>query len=317
MIHKLLITGSRGSSARLMMEHLKNESIEIHGLCRSEQYTSPYKIENHVCDLNDAFATQRVLNDVDADCILHLASNADVRVSWEQPSAFLSNNIMSTLNILETMREYGGKLVLCSTSEVYGNVERALQPIKEHCQIAPINPYAVSKATQDMLGQVYGAAYNVDIVCTRMFGYINPDRVNLVATSFAKQIVEIEMGIELNPLRHGNLEPTRTFMDHRDVASAYWAACTQGHIGETYNIGSEQPITIGKILDYLCDHAHTKIDRRADYSLTRPVDIDVQIPHTAKFREHTGWKPQYDLYDSLDNLLDHWRIKLSIEQSLV
>jgi len=256
---KLMVTGSRGSAARLMIKYLREQENPplVYALCRSEQYeTNLPGVLDITCDLTDPFAVQDTLRSFPPDCILHLASNADVKASWGQPSSVLRNNIEATTNLLEALRynSYSGnriKLVLCSTSEVYGIVPEEKQPITEETQIAPINPYAVSKTTQDLLAQVYSKAYDLPIVITRMFGYINPERKNLFASSFAAQIALIEKG-RRQFVKHGNLSSSRALLDPRDVASAYWAACTKGKPGEIYNIGATDSHTVEAILQKLC-----------------------------------------------------------------
>ena len=75
--------------------------------------------------------------------VFHLASNADVRNSFFEPLKFSKNNNMITANLLESLRQIKSKsmIIICSTSEVYGNVQRKDMPIKETRQIAPINPH--------------------------------------------------------------------------------------------------------------------------------------------------------------------------------
>jgi len=314
-MESLVITGSRGSAARLMIKYLKEleTSPYITGLCRSEQYKSEYEsVLDITCDLNDAFNTNSTIKYVIADYILHLASNADVKSSWDQPSAVIDNNIKSTINLLEALRfkERRPKLIICSTSEVYGIVDQNKQPIKEDCQLNPINPYAVSKLAQDMLGKIYYEAYDVPIIRTRMFGYINPDRSNLFASAFARQIVLIENN-QQKSLLHGNLNSSRTLLDHRDVASAYWAACQFGKPGEVYNIGSEQSVKVGEVLERLCYLSKCKIDCKEHKDLLRPIDIEMQTPDVSKFKEHTGWSQKYNLDNSLVHLLDYWRRKIN------
>ena len=95
--------------------------------------------------------------------------------------------------------------------------------INETNPIRPSSPYAVSKVTQDLLGYTYYKSYNLNIIRTRMFTYINPRRSDLFATSFARQIARIEAGLQ-DTLFHGNLKSIRTLLDVRDAMRAYWLA---------------------------------------------------------------------------------------------
>ena len=76
----------------------------------------------------------------------------------------------------------------------------------------PVSPYAVSKAFQDLLSQLYHEVYGLNIIITRMFTYNNPRRLNLFQSAFASQIVEIEKG-KKKILSHGNLNSIRSFLD--------------------------------------------------------------------------------------------------------
>ncbi|MBI5122583.1 GDP-mannose 4,6-dehydratase [Candidatus Roizmanbacteria bacterium] len=248
------------------------------------------------------------------DAIFHLASNANVRASFINPLAILDNNIKCTSNLLEAVRaaEIDPIVQICSTSEVYGQVDPKDVPIKELCPLNPASPYAVSKTTQDLLGAVYFHAYGMKIIRTRMFAYINPRRENLFATAFAMQVARIEAGIQ-KELSHGNLDSTRTLIDVRDAMESYWVAAKKCRFGEIYNIGGETIITVGEFLDLLRKKARVPIPLLQDPNLLRPTDVTLQIPDVTKFTKETGWKPKYSFEDSVEFLLMHCRKKVSGE----
>ncbi len=249
-----------------------------------------------------------ILQKVKPDAIFHLASNANVRASFITPTAVLSNNILGTSNLLEAIRILHIKPIvqLCSTSEVYGQVDPKDVPINELCPLNPVSPYAVSKTTQDLLGTVYFRAYDMKIIRTRMFAYINPRRENLFATSFAMQIARIEAGAQ-KELLHGNLDSTRTMIDVRDAMRSYWVAAQKCRFGEVYNIGGNTIITVGEFLDLLRKKARVPIPLRLDPDLLRPTDVTLQIPDVTKFTKETGWKPKYSFEESVEFLLEHCR----------
>ena len=85
----------------------------------------------------------------------------------------------------------------------------------------PASPYAVSKATQDLLGWTYFTSYKMKIIRTRMFTYFNPRRSDLFTSAFAMQVAWIEKGLQ-KELTHGNLDSVRTIIDVRDAMRAYW-----------------------------------------------------------------------------------------------
>ena len=226
----------------------------------------------------------------------------------------MSNNILGTSNLLEALRaaRMNPIIQLCSTSEVYGQVDPKDVPIREDAPLRPASPYAVSKVTQDLLGYTYFVAYKMPIIRTRMFAYLNARRTDLFATSFARQVARIERGLQ-QELVHGNLDSVRTIIDVRDAMRAYWDAVLYCQSGETYNIGGTTTMTVGDFLKTLIALAKTPVPTRVDPALLRPADVTLQIPSIEKFQAATGWKPRYTFEESLAHLLDHWRREVAKE----
>ena len=248
------------------------------------------------------------LKAVRPELVFHIASHANVRASFTTPLAVVENNVMGTLNLLEAIRlaEIDPIVQLCSTSEVYGEVDPKNVPINEDCPINPSSPYAVSKAAQDMLGYTYFRSYGIKVIRTRMFAYLNPRRSDLFATAFALQVARIELGLQ-KELRHGNLDSVRTLIDVRDAMESYWLAAVKGRPGDVYNIGGATVIKVGEFLDLLKEKARCEIPSRQDPALLRPADVTLQIPDVGKFAEETGWQPRFSFAESVEHLLDHAR----------
>jgi GDPmannose 4,6-dehydratase/GDP-4-dehydro-6-deoxy-D-mannose reductase len=139
-----------------------------------------------------------------------------------------------------------------------------------------------------------------------MFAYINPRRRDLFASAFALQVAEIEAG-KREFISHGNLDSIRTLIDVRDAMRAYWIACDKCKVGEAYNIGGSDTLTVGDFLIYLISQSTKKIETRLNKDLLRPVDVTKQVPDTRKFDTLTGWKNKYCLSDSINFLLEHYR----------
>lgn len=137
-----------------------------------------------------------------------------------------------------------------------------------------------------------------------------PRRGDVFAEStFAKQIAMIEQDLIPPVVKTGNLDSLRTWSDVRDAVRAYYMLVTINPIpGEYYNIGGTFSCTVAEMLDYLLS-----ISTRRDISVEqeeerfRPLDADLQIPDTAKFRRHTGWEPQIPFEKTMQDLLDYWR----------
>jgi len=326
-ISRVLITGIAGSGGSYLAEYIVENypRVEVHGISRWHSTTAGVNLKNiadkiklHECDLNDLSSVIKALQQARPEGIFHLAAHANVRASFVTPLSVLENNIMSTANLFEALRTTGADpyIQLCSTSEVYGQVDEKNVPIKEDCPLNPASPYAVSKVAQDLLGYSYYTSYGMKIIRTRMFAYLNPRRADLFATSFAMQVARIEAGLQ-RELLHGNLNSVRTIIDVRDAMESYWVALMKGVPGEIYNIGGPTTITVGEFLGMLKEKAQCEIPSRVDPKLLRPADVTLQIPDVSKFQKQAGWKPKYSFEDSVTHLLEYCREKVQGEKSYV
>jgi GDP-4-dehydro-6-deoxy-D-mannose reductase len=317
-LKRVLITGIAGSGGSYLAEYVAQHhpDVELHGIARWHSTTATDNlaairgnVHVHEADLMDFGSVLAVMQSVKPDAIVHLAAYANVRTSFMTPHTVLSNNILGTSNLFEAVRAAAldPVVLLCSTSEVYGQVDPGNVPIAETCPMRPASPYAVSKAAQDMLADSHWMSYRTRIVRTRMFAYLNPRRVDLFATSFARQVAWIEEGLLPNDLRHGNLESVRTLIDARDAMRAYWEALTRCEPGEAYNVGGTTTMTVGDFLKRLVGLARVPIKTSVDPALLRPADVTLQIPNIEKFVAATGWKPDIPFEASVSDLLEYWR----------
>jgi GDP-mannose 4,6-dehydratase len=315
---RCLITGITGSGGSYLAEYISklNKKIKISGLYRSRGYLNflkkkyKRKIKFFKVDLKNYKKLEYVIKKIKPDVIFHLASNADVRGSFDDPLECTVNNNLITANLLEVIRKTNLDpiILICSTSEVYGSVKKKYMPITEKQPMSPINPYAVSKAFQDLLSQVYFKSFGLKIIITRMFSYTNARRSNLFQTAFADQIAKIEKK-KIKFLKHGNLNSIRTFIDIEDAMSAYWLAATKGKIGEIYNISGNKTISVQNFLEKLIKLSTVDIKYKLDKNLLRPNDIKLQITNSKKFRKDTGWFPRINFDQSVKKLLDECRKK--------
>jgi GDPmannose 4,6-dehydratase/GDP-4-dehydro-6-deoxy-D-mannose reductase len=322
-IKKVVITGISGSGGSYLAEYIvqNHPGVEVHGISRWHSISANKNLKNienkiimHECDLTDLSSVVNTMRDVEPDGVFHLASHANVRASFITPLSVLNNNIMGTANLLEGIRiaAIDPIIQICSTSEVYGQVDPKNVPIREDCPINPSSPYAVSKVAQDLLGYTYFLSYKMKVIRTRMFAYINPRRTDLFASSFAMQVARIEAGLQ-KKLLHGNLSSVRTIIDVRDAMESYWIALIKCRYGEVYNIGGSTVITVGEFLQLLKKLAKCEIPSEVDPGLLRPADVTLQIPDVSKFQKETGWKPRYSFEDSVQHLLEHCRKQVSKE----
>jgi GDPmannose 4,6-dehydratase len=222
-----------------------------------------------------------------------------------------------TANLLEGLRKskYKDALIhICASSEVFGRVPKEKLPIDEECSFHPASPYAISKVGTDLIGRYYGEAYNMMVMTTRMFTHTGPRRGDVFHEStFAKQIAMIEHGLQDPKILVGNLDSLRTYADVRDAVDAYWTLLTVNpKSGSYYNIGGTYTCKVGDTLNYLISKSTVKnIEIVVDQSRLRPIDADLQLPDTTKFREMTGWEPKIHFNQTMDDLLEYWRDRVN------
>ena len=268
-------------------------------------------------DLRDSLSMQRAVDLARPDYVFHLAAQSYPRVSFDSPLETLEPNILGTCRLLECLRlrqDLSPVVHVCSSSEVFGRVPRERLPIDETCSFHPASPYAISKVATDLLGRYYAEAYGMRVVTTRMFTHTGPRRGDVFAEStFAKQIAMIEAG-HLPPIvRTGNLDSLRTWADVRDAVRAYFMLVTIDPVpGSVYNIGGSYSCTIGEMLQTLLSFARVQgIAVEPDPERLRPIDADLQVPDTTKFRTHTGWAPEISFEQTMRDLLDYWRDRIA------
>jgi len=313
----VLITGITGSGGSYLAEYIieNHPKVNVYGICRWHSTTTLLNVETiqdkvtiYECDLLDLSSIIRTLQKVSPTKIFHLAAYANVKKCFDTPLSVINNNIMGTANLLEAIRLVcpDSIIQICSTSEVYGNPTTT--PMTEEHPLKPVNPYAVSKLSQESLAYSYYKSWDLRIIITRMFAYINPKRHDLFATAFAMQIAKIE-NKKQNILLHGNLNSIRTLIDVRDAMESYWIACNNCEYGEAYNIGGKDSLSVGDFLEILKNKSYVNIKSIESKDLLRPVDVTLQIPDSSKFYNKTGWSPKYSLEDSINMLLKYCRGK--------
>lgn len=318
---RILITGITGFVGSHLAEYIinLNEKHEIYGICRwrsprdnlNKIYNKITLLEADLCDMGSLI---RHLKNIKPNFIFHLAAQSYVLTSFNSPIHTLWSNVIGTANLLEAVRilEIDPIIHICSSSEVYGQVDEADVPIKETCPFKPASPYAVSKVGEDMLAYQYWVSYGIKTIRTRMFTHTGPRRGDIFAMSFfAKQITAAELGLGESIIRVGNLKSVRTFCDVRDAVRAYWILVNKCKPGEVYNIGGNRTMTIGTALEILLSFSKKKFEIKVDPQLMRPSDVTLQIPCIDKFSNETGWKPEIPLEKTLQDLLNYWREELS------
>lgn len=334
MTTRVFITGITGMVGSHLTDYLlAHTDWEIYGLCR---WRSPLDNLSHLLprinakdrvhlvygDLRDYLSIHEAVRQARPDYVFHLAAQSYPKTSFDAPLDTLETNVQGTANVLEALRKNDLQPVVhvCASSEVFGRVPREKLPIDEECTFHPASPYAISKVGTDLIGRYYAEAYGMTVMTTRMFTHTGPRRGDVFAeSSFAKQIAMMEAGLIEPVVKTGNRDSLRTFADVRDAVRAYYMLVTVNPIaGAYYNIGGTYSCTIGEMLDTLIGMSTLDgIRVETDPERLRPIDADLQVPNTAKFKAVTGWEPEIPFRQTMEDLLNYWRARVRAGQGFL
>ncbi|MFZ2200148.1 MAG: GDP-mannose 4,6-dehydratase [Microgenomates group bacterium] len=313
---KILITGAGGFVGTYLIKELqKSEGNEIYGavFAASSDITSLLPSDHIVeGDLSDSnFATQLVQTAM-PDIVYHLAALSVVGSSVDKAVSVMNTNTTISYNILEAVKNIAPKarFIAIASANEYGAVEDVSKPIGEDTPLRPLNPYAVSKVSQEMLALMYQLAYGLDVVILRPFNHTGIGQTTeFVIPKLAEQFARIEKG-QIGPvIEVGNLDTVRDFTDVRDMVSAYALAGQSGKSGEIYNLGSGTGHTIKEILDVLQSLSAVKVEIKVKDELVRSADVPILICDSSKFSALTGWKPTITLNQTISDILNYYREK--------
>jgi len=315
-----LITGIAGFAGSHLAEHLLAQGEDdLWGVVHHKiGYAKPLADQVHLekVDLRNPNAVHQLLVQVQPTHIYHLAGQAYVPVSWQDPWATLETNIRSQLNLLQAAvaLELDAHILAVSSNEVYGHVEAESLPFSEDMPIRPVNPYGVSKAAQDILGLQYYLSHKLYVVRVRPFNHIGPrQNERFVASYFARQIAEIEAGLRPPTMRVGNMAAQRDFTDVRDIVKAYRLALWHGKPGEVYNVGTGKPRSVQELLDRMLAMSTAAIHVEVDKTLFRTADIPISYCDASKLQQHTGWQPTIPFEQTVCDILDDWRRRVMMK----
>lgn len=312
-----LVIGAAGFVGGYLTERLMALGDEVFATkLPSEEIHKPCNIRN--LDILDSDAVFRLIGEVKPDRIFHLAAQSSVAVSWEKPALTAQINVVGTINVLEAVRKAAPQAVvlLIGSSEEYGRVSSPNSVISENQPLNPANIYAVTKAAQNNIGEIYHSAYCMNIISTRAFNHFGPGQLpQFVVSDFCRQTAEIEKGMRKPEISVGNLSARRDFTDVRDIVRAYAMLAEKGKYGQTYNVGSGKAVEIRSILELILSLSSARITVRNDPSRMRPSDVPEIRADISRIVSDIGWKPQIDIRDTVSDTLDYWRRRCDLENN--
>lgn len=266
-------------------------------------------------DLLDRDGLAGIVRSAAPEVVYHLAALSSVGRSWEAPAQTLGDNVGSAVNLLEAVRcsAPAARVVWVSSCEVYG--EPAALPIPESAPVAPASPYAVSKATGEMLCDVYTASYRLNIVRARPFSHSGPGQRSIfLLSSLARQVAEgRRAGAARLRIVTGNPDTRRDFTDVRDVVRAY-RLLGEGSAGGVYNVSSAASVSAAGQLTLLGELvAPLEIEHVVDPSQVRAHEVmDLRGDHS-RLTSATGWEPEIPFRQTMADTLAWWETELERE----
>ena len=310
---RVLVTGARGFVGRHLVAHLLRRKYEVVGVgLKGDMPADGTGRESDwiVCDIRDKEELLEVVRSSRPDCICHLAAYSSPRNSFSDFPGVLNTNFWGTFNLLEAARYTApqARVVVVGSAQCYGAAKTRQLPLLESHILGPKSPYSLSKAAADLLAYYYYSHFHLDVVRARPFNHTGPGQDSeFVSSGFARQIVEIEMGLRPPEVLVGNLKVKRDFTDVRDVVRAYELLLRKGRAGEAYNVASGKAVSIRRVLEILLAYTPVPIRVRVDGKRFRAEDTAVLYGSYSKLRRHTGWVPQIKLTTTLRQLIDYWR----------
>ncbi len=263
-------------------------------------------------DLRDGGAVIEAVRAVAPSTVYHLAALSSVRRSWEAPAETLSANIVTAVNLLEAVRceAPGARVVWVSSCEVYGDPD--VLPTPEQAPLRPANPYAVSKASGELLANVYARSHGLDIVRVRPFSHSGPGQMPIfIQASLARQAaVGRRAGVAHLRIVTGNGDTRRDFTDVRDVVRAYRRLAELAPAG-VYNVSSGVSVSAAEQVALLAELvAPIRVEHAVDPSRVRANEVmDLRGDHS-RLTAVTGWEPQIPLRQTMADAIAWWEREL-------
>ena len=323
---KVLVTGSAGFIGYHVAKRLLEAKHDVIGVDNFNNYydvnlkedrsrnLSSYK---NFKQLRGSIETSNFLDGVfekfSPDIVVHLAAQAGVRFSLEQPETYIQSNIVGTFWLLEAVKNYQPKhVLLASTSSAYG--ANTVIPYSEcHQTDHQISIYAATKKSVEALSHTYSHLYNIPITAFRFFTVYGPyGRPDMAPHKFAHRILERK---PIDVYNFGDMERDFTYID--DLVTAVLKLSEQvPKNGEKsvspvapwriVNIGNSRPV---KLLDFISTLENALgLESQRNYLPIQPGDVVATWADVSLLRELTGFVPNTDLSVGLQKFADWFRV---------
>ncbi|MDR0890983.1 MAG: NAD-dependent epimerase [Endomicrobium sp.] len=332
---KILVTGTAGFIGFFVAKHLLERGDEVVGIDNINEYYSvklkyarlketgieekeikygkeiqsiKYKKYRFIkMALEDRDLLPKLFETEKFDKVIHLAAQAGVRYSIENPWAYIDSNIVGFTNILECCRfNKVQHLVYASSSSVYGENEKV--PFSETDKVDnPISLYAATKKSNELMASCYSKLYDIPITGLRFFTVYGPwGRPDMAPMLFLKAIME---GKTIDVFNNGNLSRDFTYID--DIVKGVVRITdhislknNKGYRHEVYNIGCSSPV---KLMDFI--ETLERVSCKKAQKVFKPMqqgDVYKTYADTSKLETEIGYKPKVQLLEGIEHLVEWW-----------
>ena len=300
----VLVTGGAGFiGSRLTNTLVDNTDVTVYdSLTTGDRATVPEKAALIEADIREEATLEGAI--ADADVVFHEAALVSVAQSIEAPRASHSTTATGTLNVLEAARKHDTSVVLASSAAIYGQPETI--PIDEAHPKTPTSPYGLDKLAADHYARLYHEHYGLETIALRYFNVYGPGQTG---GDYAGVIsVFIEQALNGEPITvHGDGTQTRDFVFVEDVVEANLVAARTTHVGEAYNIGTGESVTIRELAELIRDIT----DAESEIVHTEPRDGDIEHSEAdiSKATEQLEFEPTVPLREGLERTIEWYRCR--------
>ena len=303
---KVLVTGAAGFIGMHCAERLAARGDEVIGLDNLNAYYSVELKEARLArlsqrgrirverlDLAEAAGLDKLVAECRPERVLHLAAQAGVRYSLENPAAYVQSNLVGFANLLEACRKHPPQhLVYASSSSVYGANQKL--PWSESDDVdSPISLYAATKRSNELMAHVYSHLFGIPTTGLRYFTVYGPwGRPDMSPVLFAQAIMQ---GRPIRMFNHGNMQRDFTYID--DVAEGTLKVLervpSEKPPWALFNIGNHQPVALPAYIAAL----ETALGRKAkiEPAPMQPGDVEATYADTQRLSLATGFAPSTPL----------------------
>ena len=322
---KVLVTGAGGMVGSHLVEMLHEQGDTVIGTYykpTTDIREIPQSIKMIECDVRYPSSVEKIILDFMPDKVFHLAAQSYPTVSWDRPYETIETNINGTIAVFEAVKKarklndesYDPMIVVACSSAEYGETLNKLSGdkvyVKETEPLLPLHPYGVSKVGQDLISFQYFMNDHIRCIRARIFNSTGTRKTNDVTSDFTYRAVQA-LKTQNYEIRVGNLNTKRAIMDQRDLNKALMLLSDKGIPGEVYNISSEYVYEMREIFSIIEKEIGVKLTPVVDEALLRPTDEKIIVGDITKLQRDTGWKQSISIEETVADMLQYWREKLS------